>query len=131
MGIRASALITDMDTPLGSAVGNALEVRESVALLRGEPTWDDLAEVCRDVAARLLELTGREDGRDAVEEALTSGAAYEKFAALVEAQGGDAGALEDLAVSSHVREVRAPGDGHVARFDALGIGRASVALGAG
>src|SRR3712207_2898461 len=53
MGIRASALITDMDNPLGSAVGNALEVRESVALLRGEATWDDLAEVADRKSTRL------------------------------------------------------------------------------
>src|SRR3712207_4372813 len=70
MGIRASALITAMDAPLGSAVGNALEVRESVAFLRGEPTWDDLAEVARDVAVRLLELKGTADPRAAVERAL-------------------------------------------------------------
>ena len=131
LGIRSSALITDMDTPLGSAVGNALEVRESVALLRGEPTWDDLAEVARDVAARLLELTGHADPRAAVEEALSSGAAYEKFRALVQAQGGDPDGLGELALSPHVREVTAPGDGHVARLDALGVGKASVALGAG
>ena len=131
MSIRSSALITDMDTPLGSAVGNALEVRESVALLRGEPTWDDLAEVARDVAARLLELTGHADPRGAVEEALSSGAAYEKLGALVRAQGADPDALEDLELSSHLREVTAPRDGHVARLDALGVGRASVALGAG
>ena len=108
MGIRSSALITDMDTPLGSAVGNALEVRESVALLRGEPTWPDLAEVARDVAARLLELTGHADPRAAVEEALDSGAAYTKLCALVRAQGGDPDSLGDLALSPHVREVTAP-----------------------
>ena len=131
MDIRSSALVTDMDTPLGSAVGNALEVRESVALLRGEPVWEDLAEVTRDVAGRLLELTGHDDPAGAVEEALDSGAAYEKLCALVRAQGGDPDALDDLAVSSHVREVTAPADGHVARLDALGVGRASVVLGAG
>jgi thymidine phosphorylase len=131
MGIRASALITDMDTPLGSAVGNALEVRESVALLRGEPSWDDLTEVARDVAARLLELTGHADPRAAVDDALASGSAYAKFRELVRAQGGDADALGELALSPHVREVTAPAEGHVARLAAVGVGRASVALGAG
>lgn len=131
MGIRASALITDMDTPLGVAVGNALEVRESVAFLRGEPTAPDLAEVARDVAARLLELTGAADAQDAVEHALSSGGAHDKLVELVRAQGGDADALADLAVSDHVQEVTAPEAGHVARFDALGVGRASLALGAG
>ncbi len=131
MGIRASALITDMDAPLGSAVGNALEVRESVAFLRGEPTRDDLAEVACDVAVRLLELTGAEAPREAVDRALGSGAAHDKLTELVRAQGGDVDRLEDLAVSAHVREVSAPAGGFVARFDALGIGRASLALGAG
>jgi thymidine phosphorylase len=131
MGIRASALITDMDTPLGVAVGNALEVRESVAFLRGEPTAPDLAEVARDVAVRLLELTGARDAQDAVERALSSGAAHDKLAELVRAQDGDADALEDLPVSEHVHEVTTRAAGHVARFDALGVGRASLALGAG
>jgi pyrimidine-nucleoside phosphorylase len=131
MGVRASALITDMDAPLGVAVGNALEVRESVAFLRGEPTAPDLAEVARDVAVRLLELTGGGDAQDAVERALSSGAAHDKLAELVRAQSGDAEALEDLPVSEHVREVTAPAAGHVARLDALAVGRASLALGAG
>ena len=131
MGIRAAALVTDMDTPLGSAVGNALEVRESVAFLRGEPTRDDLAGVARHVAQALLELSGVEDARGAVERALASGAAHEKLVALVRAQGGDAAALEDLPVSRHVREVPAPRDGYVARLDADGVARAALALGAG
>ncbi len=130
-GITASALVTDMATPLGRAVGNALEVRESVAFLRGEPTSPDLAEVARDVAVRLLQLTGAEDPDRAVDQALSSGAGYEKFAALVHAQGGDVAALADMAVSRDVREVISPAAGSVAAFDALGIARASVALGAG
>lgn len=133
MGVRSSALITDMDAALGRAVGNALEVRESLEFLRGEPTSPDLADVARDVARRLLELSGvpGPEAAASVERALDCGAAYETFAAFVRAQGGDAGALDDLAVSRSIREVVAPGAGHVARFDALGIGRAAVALGAG
>ena len=131
LGIRAAALVTDMDAPLGSAVGNALEVRESVAFLRGEPTRDDLAGVARHVAQALLELRGVDDARGAVDRALASGAAHQKLVALVRAQGGDPAALEDLPVSRHVREVPAPRDGHVARLDADGVARASLALGAG
>jgi thymidine phosphorylase len=112
-------------------VGNALEVRESVAFLRGEPTAPDLAEVGRDVAVRLLELTGADGAEAAVDEALRSGAAHDKLVELVRAQGGDTDALEDLPVSPHVSEVTAPRAGFVARLDALGVGRASVALGAG
>lgn len=131
MGIRASALITDMDNPLGSAIGNALEVRESVRFLRGEEVPEDLAHEARLVAVRLLELKGVAEPESAVEDALSSGAAHEKLREFVRAQGGDADALEDLPVSTTVREVTSPGGGYVARFGALGVGRAALALGAG
>jgi thymidine phosphorylase len=129
--VRASALITDMDNPLGNAVGNALEVRESVSLLKNEPVPVDLTDEVNHVATRLLELKGIPDAAAAVEEALTSGAAYEKFRRFVVAQGGAAEALEDLPVSTEVHEVRSPRDGYVARFSASGIGSAALALGAG
>ena len=131
LGVDSSALITDMDEPLGSAVGNALEVRESVRLLRGESAPADLSEMARVVAARLLGLKGIPDPEAAVERAISSGAAYEKLEEFVAAQGGDAKALADLRVSHDVREVRAPRAGYVARFGALGIGRAALLLGAG
>ena len=131
LGVHASVLITDMDNPLGSAVGNALEVRESVRFLRGEGEPGDLPPLARRVAVRLLELKGIPDAEDAVEEALFSGSACEKFREFVRAQGGDADALEDLPVSGEVREVTVARDGYVARFEALGIGRAALALGAG
>ncbi len=131
LGIKASALITDMDNPLGSAVGNALEVRESVRFLMGDEVPEDLSHEARYVAVRLLELKGVDDPESAVANALSSGAAFEKFGEFVRAQGGDAGALEDLPVSNDVREVVAPRGGYVARFGALGIGRAALTLGAG
>jgi pyrimidine-nucleoside phosphorylase len=131
LDVRSSALITDMDNPLGSAVGNALEVRESVRLLKNEPVLDDLTNEVNHVATRLLELKGIPDAETAVENALTSGAAYEKFKEFVTAQGGDAAALEDLPVSAEVREVKSPRDGYVARFGAAAIGSAALALGAG
>ena len=131
LGIRASAVITDMDTPLGSAVGNALEVRESLRFLAGGEVPDDLAHEARYVAARLLELKGIPDPQSKVEEALSSGAAHEKFREFVRAQDGDADASDALPVSSEVHEVPAPGGGYVARFHARGIGRAALALGAG
>ena len=131
LGIRSSALITDMDNPLGSAVGNALEVRESVRFLRGDVVPEDLSHEARYVAFRLLELKGIDAPENAVEEALSSGAAYEKFEEFVRAQGGDAGALENLQVSGDVMEVAAPRGGYVSRFGALGIARAALTLGAG
>ena len=131
LNVKASALITDMDNPLGSAVGNALEVRESVSLLKNEPVPGDLTDEVNEVATRLLELKGIPDAAAVVENALTSGAAYEKFCQFVGAQGGDADALEDLPVSTEVREVKAPAEGYVARFAASDIGSAALALGAG
>lgn len=131
LGIHASALITDMDNPLGNAIGNALEVRESVAFLKGEETPRDLAEVARAVAVRLLELKGLSDPERRVEDALASGAALETFREFVAAQGGDPDAIEDLPVSETVREVTAPTDGYVSRLHALPIARAALELGAG
>ncbi len=131
LDVRASALITDMDNPLGSAVGNALEVRESVSLLKNEPVPDDLTNEVNHVATRLLELKDIPDAATAVENALASGAAYEKFREFVRSQGGDTEALEDLPVSTEVKEVISPREGYVSRFAASGIGSAALALGAG
>ena len=131
LGINATALISDMDNPLGAAVGNALEVRESIRLLKGEPVPDDLSRMARLVAARLLELKGIEAADAAVEKALSTGSAYEKFEEFVRAQGGDTGELEHLSISGEVREVAAPCGGYVARFGASGVGRAALSLGAG
>jgi len=131
LGIQASALITEMDNPLGAAVGNALEVRESVRFLRGEPAPEDLAEMARLVAVRLLSLKGVDGPEAAVEQTISSGAAYDKLAEFVRAQGGDADALANLPVSGSVAEVVSPGDGYVARFGAMDVGRAALALGAG
>ena len=131
MGIKASAVITDMENPLGSAVGNALEVRESVRFLAGDEVPEDLAHEARYVATRLLELKGVPDPEGKVEDALASGAAHEKFREFVRAQGGDADTLDELPVSGEVRDVAAPSGGYVARFGASGVARAALTLGAG
>jgi thymidine phosphorylase len=131
LGIDASALVTGMDEPLGLTVGNALEVRESISFLRGETSPADLSEMACTLAARLLELKGISDPEGAVEDAISSGAAHEKFREFVAAQGGDPEALENLPVSYEVREISAPRAGHVARFSALGVGSAALLLGAG
>ena len=131
MGIRASALITNMDTPLGAAVGNALEVHESVRFLKGDPVPEDLAREARLVAAKLLELRGEKTPHESVERALSSGAAYEKLEQFVRAQGAGPDALENLPTSGTVREVPAPRGGYVTGFAALGVGQAALTLGAG
>jgi pyrimidine-nucleoside phosphorylase len=131
LGVHASAIITNMDTPLGSAVGNALEVDESARFLRGDHVPEDLEREARLVAARLLELKGYENPEGSVDEAISSGAAYERLERFVRAQGGAPGALENLPVSGTAREVLAPRAGHVTALAALGVGRAALALGAG
>ncbi|MGB3681903.1 MAG: thymidine phosphorylase [Rubrobacteraceae bacterium] len=131
LGVRASALITGMEEPLGSAIGNALEVREAVRFLKDEPVPEDLAHEARLVAVRLLELKGMPDPEAAVEDAISSGSAYEKLQEFIRAQGGDPGALEELPISGEFREVKSPQSGYVSRFAALGIGQAALALGAG
>jgi thymidine phosphorylase len=120
-----------MHNPLGSAVGNALEVRESVLLLKNEPVPDDLASEVNHVATRLLTQKGIPEAASAVENVLSSGSAYEKFREFVTAQGGDADVLEDLPISAEVGEVKSPRGGFVARMRASGIGSAALALGAG
>jgi thymidine phosphorylase len=131
LGIEASALITSMEEPLGSAVGNALEVRESVRFLRGETSPADLSEKAYVMAVRLLELKSIPNPEDAVEKVISSGSAYEKFREFVAAQGGDTEVLDDLPISEEMREVAASRAGYVDRLSALGIGRAALLLGAG
>ncbi len=122
-GLSCRALLTAMDRPLGRAVGNALEVREAVACLKGGGPAD--------LRALVLALADHPQA----EAALDTGAAYERFARMVEAQGGDPAALEDPTglhgAGVEGVEVRAPRAGFVQQVDALGIGRAAFVLGAG
>jgi pyrimidine-nucleoside phosphorylase len=134
-GRRTAALVTDMDEPLGQAVGNALELKEAFAVLRGEGPAD-LRDLCLDEAAHLLDLAvigiGPVRARADVERALTSGAALTLLARVVAAQGGDARHVEDPSLLSEapiVRHVRAPRTGHIARIDALAVGRLPMAFG--
>ena len=93
-----AALITNMDAPLGSAVGNALEVKEAVAILKGEKQGD-LYEVCKQLSTQMIALTFNLDEQEAerkVEQAISSGAAFAKMKEWISAQGGDISYLEDL-----------------------------------
>jgi pyrimidine-nucleoside phosphorylase len=140
-GVRTEALITDMNQPLGIAIGNALEVRECLEILRGE-----MKEGARPVHDLSIELTARmvwlakaaaslEAARVKVKEALDSGAALERFRLNIEAQGGDARVcdeptrLADLTLREvHVESART---GFVAGIDAAEIGRAVANIGGG
>jgi len=125
-GVRTRALITRMDTPLGRAVGNALEVAEAVQALRGEGPAD-LMEVSYALARQMLELAGIDaDPRQAI----ASGRALDTFKAMVKAQGGDPDA--PLPEAAHRQgALAAPGDGWVSRLDARAVGVAAWRLGAG
>jgi len=124
--------LTDMDQPLGRAVGNALEVREAVATLHGEGP-DDLTELVLASCAHLLALSDlgidREEGRRRAEHALADGSAVDAYERWVRAQGGDPDA--ELPKAHFIREVFASRDGYVQRLAALPVGLAALHLGAG
>ena len=137
MGQRIVALITDMSQPLGCAVGNALEVRESIQSLKGEGP-KDLMDLVYALGAEMLVLGGKagdlEQGKGKLQEAVKSGEALETFRRLVEAQGGDSrvvGEPDLLPQASIQLPVPAPREGLIAGLNCLEIGLASVALGAG
>lgn len=137
LGRRVVAVISDMNQPLGEAVGNALEVKEAIATLRNDGP-SDFREHCLTIAAHMLHLGGRvkhlEEGRRLAEATLASGAAWDKFRALVAAQGGDVRQIEDpeqLPRARLIREIPAPAEGYLAEVRAYEVGMASVALGAG
>ncbi|MEV6244377.1 thymidine phosphorylase [Lentzea sp. NPDC051838] len=124
-GVRISALLTDMSVPLGRAVGNAVEVAESVEVLRGGGPAD-VVELTVALAAEMLSLAGISADPAAV---LASGEAYETWARMIRAQGGDPEA--SLPVASHKHVVVAPESGVLSTLDAYGVGVAAWRLGAG
>jgi thymidine phosphorylase len=124
-GVRSAALLTRMDTPLGRAVGNAVEVEEAVATLSGQGP-PDLVEVVLALAAEMLRLAGV-DGDPAA--ALTGGSALSRYRAMIAAQGGDPDAA--LPVARHIRTLAAPSTGFLVRLAARGNGNAAWRLGAG
>jgi len=137
MGRKTSALITRMDEPLGSAVGNALEVEEAIACLRGEGPAD-LMEVTYALTAEMMRLGGlAERGGDALaalQAKVADGSALAAFRELIEAQGGDGRVLDDperLPRAAFVDSLRAGSAGYVGRMDARLIGEAAHLLGAG
>jgi pyrimidine-nucleoside phosphorylase len=128
MGVATSHVLTPMDEPLGRTVGNALEVAESVDTLQGGGSAD-LVMLTLDLAERVSNVP-----RMQLAKWLADGTAWNKFAALVEAQGGDVTALEQLRQIHRApmrREVKASQAGRISRIDAGGVGRACVLLGAG
>ncbi len=136
MGKRVVALITNMDQPLGWAVGNALEVVEAVEILQNRGP-KDTTELTRALAVEMLLLAGRantpEEAQRLVDGALASGQAYAKWQEMVRHQGGDPGAvLEPGFIQTRYQEPwPAPADGYLAAYDTYALGMAATVLGAG
>ncbi len=137
VGRRVTALISDMNQPLGWAVGNALEVREAIAALHGAGPHD-FTEHCLIVAAEMLYRGGQaetpQQGIELAKEAIHSGRAWQKFREMVIAQGGDARYVDDptrFPPAPIIEPVPAPTSGYLARVQTDAIGMAVVAMGGG
>jgi pyrimidine-nucleoside phosphorylase len=137
MGKGVSALITDMNQPLGQCAGNAQEIRETVQCLRGEGP-SDLMDVTMALSERMLLLAGvsgdEAGARGMLQEKIDSGEAFEKFKEMIGLQGGDVSVLDDtdkLPAASIVRPFEAIREGYISEVSAEQIGRACLVMGAG
>ena len=135
-GRNTAALITDMDTPLGNAVGNILEVKEAIAVLRGE-SGGALRAVCEALATEMLVLFSGmtpENAEERVRGAIDSGAAFAKLREWIRAQGGDVRCIDDparFACAPYSMAVKSTADGFVTAMNAEEIGAVASVLGAG
>ena len=136
-GRKTVCLLSDMNQPLGQAVGNALEVKEAIEALKGGGPGD-FREHCLHVSAQMLLVGQRasdlQTGRRMAEKAIADGSAFEKFRVLVQAQGGEVSFVDEpekLPQAKLVETVKSPRSGWLSEVDARTIGEASVALGAG
>ncbi len=137
LGRDTRAILTDMEQPLGLAVGNALEVKEAIDTLQGNGPRD-LIELCLEAGAIMLEqakvVTDLKKGRKLLEEAIENGSAFNKLKQMVKAQGGDVSYIENpekFPLSKYIVEIRSENEGYVRRIEALEIGESAMRLGAG
>lgn len=135
-GRNIAAVITNMDRPLGYAIGNSVEVLEAVKVLKGEKI-DDLYDVCKALASNLLSLChgwSIEESEAKVDEVIANGKALETFKAWISAQGGDVAFAEDpsaLGKAEFEIEIMAEESGYISHMDAALIGKTASVLGAG
>ena len=136
-GKKVSALLTDMDAPLGVAIGNANETREAIEILHGRGPAD-LMECTLALGAEMIQLGGVaasvDEARTKLAAAIANGSAARTMERMIEAQGGDPSVVADpsrLAVAEVVTEIKAPSGGYVTHVNALEMGLSAVALGAG
>lgn len=135
-GKKIVALVTDMDVPLGFAIGNSLEVIEAIETLKGNGP-KDLVEICLSLSAYMLHLVGKgsvDECKKLAQKAIDDGSALIKFKEMVSAQGGDESWIEDTSLfpkAKFTREVKADEDGYIYSVNAEGYGESSLLLGAG
>ncbi len=137
MGKRIVSVVTDMNQPLGYAVGNALEVKEAIAVLKGQGPAD-VERLCMVLGGYILALSGRvrnpEEGQEQLMRLLESGAALQKFRQMVISQGGRPECLDDLTLlpqANFSEEVRASKSGYIREIDARIVGKVAISLGTG
>lgn len=130
-------IITDMDEPLGFAVGNALEVIEAIETLKGNGP-KDFVLLCETLGAYMLVLSkvadNFEDGVQKIRDAISSGSALEKLRVFIENQGGDKRVVDDyslLSQANNIVEVKSPKNGYISKIEAEEVGRSAMILGAG
>ena len=136
-GRSFKAVLSDMDQPLGLAIGNSLEVAEAIATLKGEGP-KDLTDLCLTLGGLMLQSAGLSDtfesGKEKIERTLTSGAGLAKLKELIEAQGGAVDVIDDpklLPRASEIKIIEAPTDGWIERIQCRALGLAGMELGAG
>ena len=127
-GRRARAIVSDMNEPLGRSIGTGVEIVEARQFLRGEIAIPRVKALCLQIAEAMLDLAGLSNGADDIQRALSTGAAYEKFCEMIEAQGGSLKGFEAMQNSPHVTVVRAPRAGFVQEIDTVALGNAARAL---
>ncbi|QVK20344.1 pyrimidine-nucleoside phosphorylase [Mycoplasmatota bacterium] len=131
-GKEVVALITNMDEPLGSAIGNALEVEEALETLLGKGP-DDFTKLCFRISEELLTLAGVVNPKDKIKEVIENKSAYNKFLEMIEAQGGNINLIlnDELPKPNGIKEYKAKSSGYIIKIDAEEVGKAAMLLGAG
>ncbi|XEC92811.1 pyrimidine-nucleoside phosphorylase [Paenibacillus tarimensis] len=138
VGRKTAAVISDMDQPLGFAIGNALEVKEAIATLKGEGPRD-LTELILTLGSHMVVLAGKAktegEARELLRQRLKDGSALQKFRSFISAQGGEAAITDDperwLPKAEVILQVPAPGNGTIVKIEAEQLGLAAMQLGAG
>lgn len=128
---EVKTIISDMNIPLGSCIGNALEVQEAIDVLKGKIKKGNLYSLCVELAGEMISMAKKIDKWDAVEmarETLENGSAYNKFLELVKYQGGN---IDDIKISKMTKKIRANKSGVLESIDALELAKLSLELGAG